>query len=91
MESKAGDALRRFFDSGWAFDWIYDRLFVKPFLWLTRTNKNDAVDLVYTLAKSLTRGLHHIGALTQTGRLRWYAANMAIGLIVVLLIAAGWL
>ena len=91
VESKAGDALRRFFDSGWAFDWLYERVFVKPFLWLARVNKGDVVDLIYTLTKSITRGLHHTGALTQTGRLRWYAANMAIGLIVVLLLAAGWL
>ena len=91
VKSKVGDGLRRFFESGWAFDWVYERVFVKPFLWLTKANKNDAVDLVYTIAQSITRGLHHIGALTQTGRLRWYAANMAIGLIVVLLIAAGWL
>ena len=91
VESKAGKALSRFFASGWAFDWLYDRIFVKPFMWLAEANRNDAVDFVYTITKSIARGLHHIGALTQTGRLRWYAANMAIGLIVVLLIAAGWL
>ena len=91
VESKAGKALSRFFASGWAFDWLYERVFVKPFMWLAKANRNDAVDFVYTITKSIARGLHHIGALTQTGRLRWYAANMAIGLIVVLLIAAGWL
>ena len=91
VESKAGKALSRFFASGWAFDWLYERIFVKPFMWLAKANRNDAVDFVYTITKSIARGLHHIGALTQTGRLRWYAANMAIGLIVVLLIAAGWL
>ena len=91
VESGTGKALSRFFASGWAFDWLYERIFVKPFMWLAKANRNDAVDFVYTITKSIARGLHHIGALTQTGRLRWYAANMAIGLIVVLLIAAGWL
>ena len=88
VASSFGDALRRFWQSGWAFDWLYDRLFVKPFLWVARVNKRDIVDLVFRITASVTRGFHHVGALTQTGRLRWYAANMAIGLIVVFLIVA---
>ena len=87
-DSSFGNALRRFWFSGWAFDWVYDRAFVKPFLWVARVNKGDVVDLVFRITAALTRGFHHVGALTQTGRLRWYAANMAIGLIVVLLIVA---
>ena len=86
LESAFGDAVRRFWRSGWAFDWIYDRVFVKPFVWMARINKSDVVDLVYRITVAVTRGFHHVGALTQTGRLRWYAANMAIGLIVVFLI-----
>ena len=81
--------VRRFWRSGWAFDWVYDRIFVKPFVWFARVNKSDAVDLVFRITAGVTRGFHHVGALTQTGRLRWYAANMAIGLIVVLLIVVG--
>ena len=88
VASPLGDAMRRFWQSGWAFDWVYDRLFVKPFLWVARVNKGDVVDLVYRITAAMTRGIHHVGALTQTGRLRWYAANMAIGLIVVFLIVA---
>ena len=88
VESPAGDALRRFWRSGWAFDWVYDRLVVKPFLWVARVNKRDVVDLVFRITAAVTRGFHHVGSLTQTGRLRWYAANMAIGLIVVFLIVA---
>ena len=88
VESAFGDAVRRFWKSGWGFDWIYDRVFVKPFLWVARVNKSDAVDIVFRITAAVTRGFHHVGSLTQTGRLRWYAANMAIGLIVVVLIVA---
>ncbi len=87
VNSTAGDALRRFWKSGWAFDWIYDRVFVWPFMWVARVNKSDVVEYVYRITVAVTRGVHHVGALTQTGRLRWYAANMALGLIVVVLIA----
>ena len=88
VESPAGDALRRFWFGGWAFDRVYDRVFVKPFLWVARVNKGDVVDFLFRITAAVTRGFHHVGALTQTGRLRWYAANMTIGLIVVLLIVA---
>ena len=88
VESAAGDAVRRFWQSGWAFDWVYDRVFVKPFVYLARVNKGDVVDLVFRITAAVTRGFHHVGALTQTGRLRWYAVNMAIGMIVVFLIVA---
>ncbi len=88
VESASGDALRRFWQSGWAFDWVYDRLFVKPFVYLARVNKGDAVDLLFRITAAVTRGVHHVGALTQTGRLRWYAVNMVIGLIVVFVIVA---
>ena len=90
-ESKLSQRLCRFLRSGWGFDWVYDLAFVKPFVALTRVNKKDAVDYFYRVAAGFTRAFHYIFALTQTGRLRWYAANMAFGLVIVLLIAAAWL
>ena len=86
VESGLGRGLRRFWHGGWGFDWVYDRVFVKPFIAVARINKNDVVDLVFRVTAAVARGLHYIGALTQTGRLRWYAANMAIGLVLVFLI-----
>ena len=81
-----GAALTRLFGSGWAFDWLYDRAAVRPFVAVARANKNDVVDFVYRIAVAIVRGCHHIGALLHTGRLRWYAANMALGLVVLFLI-----
>ena len=86
VESSLGDALRRFFGSGWGFDWVYDRVFVKPFVGLAQANKGDLVDWLYRATAAITRACHYVGALTQTGRLRWYAVNMAIGLILMFLI-----
>ncbi|MYE13119.1 MAG: NADH-quinone oxidoreductase subunit L, partial [Gammaproteobacteria bacterium] len=82
VKSQAGDATRRFWFGGWGFDTLYDRVFVGPFVWFARINKRDGVDFVYTAAAGITRGFHHVVALTQSGHLRWYAANMAIGLLV---------
>ena len=88
VESSIGQSLRRFFGSGWGFDWLYDRVFVAPFMWLCKVNKGDVVDFLYRIVAGLTRGFHHVTALLQTGRLRWYAVNMALGLILVVLIVA---
>ena len=85
--SRLGDVLGRFWFGGWGFDWLYDRLFVMPFVWLARINKPDAVDFVYRGTVVVFRRLHQVAVLTQTGRLRWYAVNMALGLAVVFLVA----
>ena len=52
---------------------------------------DDAVDWIFRTIAALARGANQFVSVTQTGRLRWYAANMAFGLIVVLLIAVGLL
>ena len=88
-ESNAGGALKRFFFSGWGFDWLYDNVVVKPVMWVARINKGDIVDWIYRITVAITRGAHHVGSLTQSGRLRWYAANMAFGLAVFFLIVLG--
>ena len=85
VRSPLGEGIRRFWDGGWGFDWLYDRAVVRPFAALARLNKADALDLIYRFAAALTRAMHHLTALTQTGRLRWYAANMALGLALALL------
>ncbi len=82
VQSQAGEATRRFWFGGWGFDTLYDKVFVGPFVWFARLNKRDGVDFLYTAAAGITRGVHHVIALTQTGHLRWYAANMALGLLI---------
>jgi len=89
VESKLGDALRRFWLGGWGFDALYDAVVVKPFVALAKANKSDVVDLLYQGLAALARGLNRTLSLTQTGRLRWYAANMAVGMVLVLLIVLG--
>jgi NADH-quinone oxidoreductase subunit L len=73
--------------SGWGFDWLYDRLFVRPFQWLTRKSARDLVDVpIKGLGQIAVLG--HLGLQrTQTGRLRWYAMGLAMGTVVILAIA----
>jgi NADH-quinone oxidoreductase subunit L len=81
--------LRTFLARGWAFDAVYDALIVKPFVAVARINKNDIVDLIFTGTAALSRTLHGWLAETESGRIRWYAANMAAGVVVFLLFVLG--
>ena len=76
---------------GWAFDTLYGALIVKPYTVLAARNKGDVIDwLVHSIA-AVIRGGHRALAKTQTGRLRWYAAGVALGAIVLLGLLVGWL
>ncbi len=85
--AKAVHPAHRFLRSGWGFDWLYDRLFVRPLAWLARVNRNDVVDLPFRGLAGAANAGHAVLARTQTGRLRWYAAALAVGAAVVILVA----
>jgi NADH-quinone oxidoreductase subunit L len=80
--SMAGSALHRFWFSDWGMDWLYDRLFVKPLVWLARINKSDFIDGFYTGIARMNELAWRILSRTETGRLRWYAAGIAAGSVV---------
>jgi NADH-quinone oxidoreductase subunit L len=79
-----GKEISRFFFSGWGFDWFYDRLLVKPYEWLARINRNDVVDLPYQAIAAASSASYRVLSRTQTGLLRWYAAAIVIGAIIIL-------
>jgi NADH-quinone oxidoreductase subunit L len=74
--------IHRWWFVGWGFDWIYNRVFVRPFFWLTGVNRNDVADLVYRAVAWLTEATHFGMSRTQTGRVRQYAVGIAVGAIV---------
>ena len=84
MASPLAASLHKFWFSGWGMDALYNFLFIRPFLFLARINKNDLVDAGYALIVSLTRTAHAMIAKTQTGQLRWYAATVAFGLVLII-------
>ncbi len=86
VESRFGRAVAGFWHGGWGFDALYGLLFVRPFMWLARVNKSDAVDFLYGMLVALTQRLNAVAIQTQTGALRWYAASMALGLVLAILL-----
>ncbi len=76
--------LQRFWFSGWGFDALYAALFVRPLMGFARLNKSDAFDLVYKLIAWISQAAHLGLKETQTGLLRWYAAGLCVGAVVIL-------
>ena len=81
--------LRRYWFSGWGLDSLYDAVLIRPFKAIAGLNKNDVVDTGYTVIAKRSLYLHYMASAAQTGRLRWYAASMGLG--AVLIIAIGLL
>lgn len=73
----------------WGFDHLYDRLLVRPWLSLT-SSPGDAIDRAYQGFVDAIRATHEHVARTQTGLIRWYAATMAMGALVLLGLLIGW-
>jgi NADH-quinone oxidoreductase subunit L len=85
-QAPAATAFQRLLFSGFGFDLLYDRLFVRPFLWLARKGKDDVIDSVYDAAAWTAGQLHRLAARTQTGQLRWYTFALAAGAALLLAI-----
>jgi NADH-quinone oxidoreductase subunit L len=73
----------RFLQAGWGFDWLYDLLFVRPFVWLARINFRDIVDRLFDGLGGLFMLLSRAFRWTQNGRVRWYAAGIAAGAVLI--------
>ena len=83
----AETALWRFWHGAAGFDWLYDRLLVRPVLWAARVNADDVVDSLYDFIAWVTQALHRQIRRTQNGRVRVYTAGLAIGSISLIAIA----
>lgn len=84
--SLPGRAIGGLWKQAWGFDWLYDKVFVKPYMFIARINARDWVDTTISIVPWLAMRGHHALAQTQSGKLRWYAATMVIGLVVVMAI-----
>jgi NADH-quinone oxidoreductase subunit L len=80
---KAAAPVVRFLESGWGFDRAYDFLVVRPFVWLARVNVRDIVDRIYDGIGGLLMLLSRAFRWTQSGKVRWYAAGLGLGAVLI--------
>lgn len=74
----------RFWLLGWGFDWLYQKLFVNPFVFIAKLNKNDFMDAFYRGIALLNIRIYRYLSFTQSGSLRWYIIGFVIGVIAIL-------
>jgi NADH-quinone oxidoreductase subunit L len=79
-----GRLIGRWWAQGWGFDWLYDRLLVRPIVWFARVNIRDGIDLAILTVPAALRAFNGTLVRTESGRLRWYAAGMAAGAVLVI-------
>ena len=82
--SGIGRVLSAWWFAAWGFDWIYDKLFVTPYLLISHILRKDPVDRTIGLIPRMARGGHVAMSKTETGQLRWYTASIAVGAVLVL-------
>ena len=82
-----GKALHRFWFTQWGMDWLYEKVFVNPYVGMAKLNKKDFIDSIYNGTARLAQIFHGLVAETQTGQIRWYAISLTCG--VLLLVSIG--
>jgi NADH-quinone oxidoreductase subunit L len=84
--SAPGRFLSAWWFAAWGFDWLYDKVFVKPYLFTCRMLGRDPIDKTLGLIPLLARGGNAAMSRSETGQLRWYSASLAGGAVLVLVI-----
>ncbi|HXW68943.1 MAG TPA: NADH-quinone oxidoreductase subunit L [Dissulfurispiraceae bacterium] len=83
-EARSGTLVHRLWLSGWGFDRLYDTFIVRPFVLAAKVNRDDFIDFICLGVIWTCRGINRFLTLTQAGKLRWYAAGLAMGAIALL-------
>ena len=81
VANPVGHTLQQWWFADWGFDWLYDKAFVQPFIWVARINKSDFVDAFYNGVARLAELSYRELSSTETGMARWYAAAMGAGAV----------
>ena len=76
--------IARFWFSAFGFDWLYDKLFVKPFQFLVHITRHDIFDIAVMSVTTPLTALNGLFSRSQTGQIRWYAASMAGGAVLII-------
>ena len=83
-QSAPGRFLSAWWFAAWGFDWLYDKLFVRPYLLFCRLLGRDPIDRGIGLVPRVVRGGNALLARSENGQIRWYAASIAGGAVLVL-------
>lgn len=83
-QTAGGKTLVQIWLHAWGFDWLYDKVFVQPYLWLTRLLGSDPFNRTLNIVASAVRQANRLVVFTETGQLRWYATSVGFGALFIL-------
>jgi NADH-quinone oxidoreductase subunit L len=86
LPTSIGRALHDWWYADWGFDWLYDRVFVRPVVWFAHIDRHDVFDSIYDGLAAAAAFSWRLLSGTENGLVRWYAAGIAAGSVVYLLI-----
>lgn len=88
VNSIAQSAPGRFFTvwwfHAWGFDWLYHKVFVRPYLWIAKLLQRDPLNSLMNTLAILSRWSNRGLTVSENGQVRWYVASMGLGAVVVL-------
>ncbi|OQP58017.1 NADH-quinone oxidoreductase subunit L [Niastella populi] len=84
QQSPALAGIREFLFGGWKFDQLYNFLFVKPFVFITRINKSDVIDKMYNGIAQAGLRLNSWFSVSQNGSLRLYIVGVLAGILFII-------
>jgi NADH-quinone oxidoreductase subunit L len=70
--------------AGFGFDWVYHRIFVRPYIWVARINRDDVLDYLTKMSISTFQYSNLLLSKTVNGNLHWYTACIGIGAAIIL-------
>lgn len=74
-----GALIHQFWFAGWGFDAFYNFFLVRPFIAVSRLNRDDFIDLFYKGIAGLSAYFSELVAGTQSGLIRRYALGIVLG------------
>jgi NADH-quinone oxidoreductase subunit L len=80
----ATQGVHQYWYSGWGFDALYDFVFAKPFVYLSRINKNDFIDRFYQALVEISEFFNGLFVRSQSGVLRWYIMGIVAGAVLII-------
>jgi NADH-quinone oxidoreductase subunit L len=81
VKAGIGNTLHHFWFVGWGFDWLYSKLFVEPFVYVSVRDRNDFIDSIYDWLGSTNVSFSNILRRIENGQLRWYVLVIFFGAV----------
>jgi NADH-quinone oxidoreductase subunit L len=82
--TKLGAAIAALWRSAWGFDWLYNLIFVRPYLFIARIFGRDPVDGAWSALPAIIKAGNALSTSRQTGSLRGYTAGIVLGSVLLL-------